>query len=146
MLIQKIIHYLQCHGNLNKPFHHLILRQKVPFLLFQFMVQISSFTEAHDNIQEAIFPFPGFSVVDNIGMLQLRQQLSLLFCCFSLPVWRMFEIQFFDDILERLKKDKSSVALNQGHEVEELENSKTLPTSAQKLTKFQYFILILSSV
>lgn len=63
--------YLQCHGNLDKPLHHLILRQKFALLLFKFVIQISSLAEAHNNIQQAVFPLPGLSVGDYVRMFQL---------------------------------------------------------------------------
>lgn len=71
--------YLQSHGDLNKPLHHLTFRQKLPFLLLELSVQITSFAEAHDDVQQTVPTLPGLLVGDNIGMLQLGQELGFLF-------------------------------------------------------------------
>lgn len=43
--------YLECHGNLYKPLHHLPFRQEFPFLLFESVIQVATFTETHHNVQ-----------------------------------------------------------------------------------------------
>ena len=93
--------YLQSHGDLNKPLHHLTLRQKPPFLLLELSVQITSFTEAHDDVQQTIPTLPRLLVGDNVGMLQLRQELSFLFSSSPLSAGGILEVQLFDDILQR---------------------------------------------
>lgn len=73
--------YLQGHGNLDKPLHHLILRQEFALLLFEFVVEVSPLAEAHHNVEVAIVPLPGLSVGDDVGVSQLGQKLCLLLCC-----------------------------------------------------------------
>lgn len=91
--------YLQSHGDLNKPFHHLTLRQKLPLPFFELSVQITSFAEAHDNVQQTVPSLPRLLVGDNIRVLQLRQKLSFLFSSSPLSAGGISEVQLFDDIL-----------------------------------------------
>lgn len=43
--------YLQGHGDLDEPLHHLTLGQKLPLLLLELPVQVASFAEAHDDVE-----------------------------------------------------------------------------------------------
>lgn len=78
--------YLERHCYLDKPLHHLPLRQQFTLLLFQSVIEVTTFTETHHNVQLAVISFPRLSVRHNVGMSQLRQELCLLLCSMSLPL------------------------------------------------------------
>lgn len=91
--------YLEGHGYLDKPLHHLSLGQEFTFLLFESMIKVATFTETHHNVQLAVISFPRLPVCHNVRMSQLRQKLRLLLCSTPFSLGGGDQIQLLNNIL-----------------------------------------------